>query len=89
MGTRWYVIYFFRSQYQTVTPADLQLATKPFHFPHTVIKEGKIIFKELEQIGKDANWLKNQIKNTYNPDIHEILLATIDDNDNIKICLYN
>ena len=36
---------FLDSQYQTVTPSDLQLATKPFHFPHTVIKEGKIISK--------------------------------------------
>ena len=80
---------FLDSQYQTVTPADLQLATKPFLFPHTVIKEGKIIFKELEQMGKDANWLKNQIKNTYNLDIHDILLATLDDNDHVKICLYN
>ena len=80
---------FLNSQYQTVTPSDLQLTTKTFLFPHTVIKEGKIIFKELAQMGKDANWLKHQIKNTYNLDIHDILLATLDDNDHIKICVYN
>ena len=80
---------FLESQYQTVTPADLQLSTKPFHFPPTVIKEGKIIFKELERIGKDVSWLKNQIKNTYNLDTYEILLATIDENNNVKVCLYN
>ena len=80
---------FLDSPYQTVTPEDLQLVTKPFHLPHAVIKEGKIIFKELDRIGKDANWLQNQIKNTYNLHIHEILLATIDDNNNVKVYLYN
>lgn len=80
---------FLDSQYQTVTPADLKLATKPFFFPHTVVKEGKIIPKELDKIGKDANWLKDQINNTYHVDIHNILLATVDDNDTVKICLYN
>ena len=78
--------FFLDTQYQTVTPADLQLSPKPFLFPHTVIKEGKINFKELEQMGKDANWLKDQIKNTYHVDIHNILLATVDDNDTMKIC---
>ncbi len=80
---------FLNSQYQTVTPSTLQLATKPFHFPQTIIKEGKILSEELHQTGKSESWLKNELKNTYNLDIHDILLATIDDNDNIKICLYN
>ena len=80
---------FLDSQYQTVTPSDLHLVTKPFHFPSTVIKEGKIIFKELDRIGKDSSWLKNEIKNTYNLNIHDISLATIDDNNNVKICLYS
>ena len=72
-----------------MTPGILQLTAKPFLFPHTVIKEGKINFKELEQMGKDANWLKDQIKNTYHVDIHNILLATFDDNDNVRIRSYN
>ena len=80
---------FLDSQYQTVTPVRFTANNKTLSFPHTVIKEGKIIFKELAQMGKDANWLKHQIKNTYNLDIHDILLATLDDNDHIKICVYN
>ena len=80
---------FLDSQYQTVTPSDLHLVTKPFHFPSPIIKEGKIMFKELDRMGKDSSWLKNEIKQTYNLDIHDILLATIDNNDNVKICLYN
>ena len=80
---------FLDSQYQTVTPSTLQIATKPFHFPHPIIKEGKILSEELNQTGKNESWLKNEIKHTYNLDIHDILLATIDDNDHVKICLYH
>lgn len=80
---------FLDSQYQPVTPSDLKLVTQTFHFPSTVVKEGKIISKELDRMGKDASWLKNKIKNTYSLDIHDILLATLDNHDNIKIFLYH
>jgi uncharacterized membrane protein YcaP (DUF421 family) len=82
------VSFFLKPQHQALTPADMQLVTKPFAFPKTVIKEGKIDFNELNQIGKDEMWLKNRIKITYNADVNDILLATIDNNDNIKIFLY-
>jgi uncharacterized membrane protein YcaP (DUF421 family) len=82
------ISFFLKSQHQALTPADIQLVTKPFAFPRTIIKEGKIDFSELNQIGKDEMWLKNRIKITYNADINDILLATIDNNDNIKIFLY-
>lgn len=80
--------FFINPQYQPVTPSDLQITTKPFRYPSTVIKEGKIDRKELNRTGKDELWLTNEIKNTYNVDIKEILLATMDHNDHIKIFLY-
>jgi uncharacterized membrane protein YcaP (DUF421 family) len=82
------ISFFLNPQHQALTPADIQLVTKPFAFPRTIIKEGKIDLNELNQIGKDEIWLKNKIKITYNVEINDILLATIDDNDNIKIFLY-
>jgi uncharacterized membrane protein YcaP (DUF421 family) len=82
------ISFFLNPQHQALTPSDMQLATKPFAFPRTIIKEGKIDFHELNQIGKDEMWLKNKIKITYNVDVNDILLATIDNNDNIKIFLY-
>jgi uncharacterized membrane protein YcaP (DUF421 family) len=83
------ISFFLNPEHQALTPADMQLATKPFAFPRTIIKEGKIDLNQLNQIGKDEMWLKNKIKITYNADVNDILLATIDDNDNIKIFLYN
>lgn len=79
---------FLEPEYQSVTPTDLQLATKPFHFPHTVIKDGHIISEELKKIGKDTNWLQEQLKNKYDLDHpRNILLATIDEHHNVKIFL--
>ena len=82
------ISFFLHPQHQALTPADMQLAAKPFSFPRTIIKEGKIDFHELKQIGKDEMWLKNTIKMTYNADISDILLATIDYNNTIKIFWY-
>jgi len=83
------ISFFLHPQHQALTPADMQLAAKPFSFPRTIIKEGKIDFHELKQIGKDEMWLKNTIKMTYNAEISDILLATIDPNDTIKIFWYD
>jgi uncharacterized membrane protein YcaP (DUF421 family) len=79
---------FLKPQHQTVTQADMQLAPKPFIFPRTVVKEGKIDVNELVQTGKDDIWLKNVIQTAYSVSIEDVLLATIDHNDHVKIFLY-
>ena len=81
------ISFFLLPQYQAVTPADIQLTTKPFSFPITLIKEGKIDFHELNRVGKDEEWLKKRIS-VYNSDVAGILLATIDNNGDIKVFLY-
>lgn len=75
-------------QHRMLTPLDLKIATKPFTFPRTVIKEGKIDYEELTQSGKDESWLVSQLKTTYNANIKEILLATLDNADKMKILWY-
>ncbi|KMY48783.1 DUF421 domain-containing protein [Peribacillus loiseleuriae] len=82
------ISFFMNPQYQAVTPSDLHIETKAFHYPTTIIKEGKIDHNELNRIGKDELWLINTIRNTYNLDVKEILLATIDQNDHIKFFLH-
>lgn len=79
---------FLNPQNQAVTSADMELQTKPFDFPRTIIKEGRIEVNELNQIGKDEIWLKNIIKIKFNAEANEILLATIDKSNNVKIFLY-
>ncbi|MFJ7637679.1 DUF421 domain-containing protein [Peribacillus sp. NPDC097206] len=82
------ISFFLLPQYQSVTPGDIKLTTKPFSFPITIIKEGKIDFHELNRVGKDEGWLKRKVT-MYNADIADILLATIDTNGNVKVFLYS
>jgi uncharacterized membrane protein YcaP (DUF421 family) len=80
---------FLYPQHQPITHSNFTSTIKPFHFPKTIIKERKIDYNELRQLGKDKQWLLNRIKTTYNVELNDILLATIDNNENLKIFLYN
>ena len=81
------ISFFLSPQFQALTPEDMQLVKKPFSFPKIIIKEGKIDFNELHQTGKDNTWLENKFS-IFNVKAHDILLATIDNNDELKIYRY-
>jgi uncharacterized membrane protein YcaP (DUF421 family) len=82
------ISFFLSPQLQAITPEDMQLIKKPFSFQSIIIKEGKIDFQELRRLGKDNLWLENKIS-ILNVEIHDILLATLDDSDDMKIYLYD
>ena len=79
---------FLKPQQQTVTKADLQIPSNPFYFPRTVVKEGKLDFNELNELGKDEVWLKSKLQEKYKGELNNILLATIDQTDKLNIFLY-
>lgn len=79
---------FLFPQYNTITPMDIELAVKPLFFPMPIIKEGQIDVEILHQIGKDEVWLEERIQSLFIGDLKEILLATIDSNDKMKIFTY-
>ncbi len=81
------ISFFLSPQFQALTPEDMQLVKKPFSFPKIIIKEGKIDFNELHQTGKDNTWLENKFS-IFNVKARDILLATIDNNDELKIYRY-
>lgn len=82
------ISFFLSPQLQPVTPEDMQLITKPFSIPRIIIKEGKIDLDELQKSAKDTTWLNNKLE-IMNVDVHNVLLATIDTNDDFKMYLYN
>ncbi|MED3882549.1 DUF421 domain-containing protein [Priestia megaterium] len=83
------VSFFLESQYQILTPKDMKLMTKPFSLPTTIIKDGKVDFEELKQTGKEEDWLKHHIRTVHGLEIKNILLATMDDNNNeVNVFLY-
>ncbi|MGG3563873.1 YetF domain-containing protein [Neobacillus rhizosphaerae] len=79
---------FLDPKYQPITPSTMQIMTEPFDLPRTIIKEGKIISNELLQTQKDEDWVISKLENLYKSDIKNVLLATVDKNDNLKIFLY-
>ena len=81
------ISFFLSPQFQALTPEDMQLVKKPFSFPRIIIKEGKIDFNELHQTGKDNTWLENKFS-IFNVKARDILLATIDNSDELKIYRY-
>ena len=82
------ISFFLSPQLQALTPEDMQLIKKPFAFQRVIIKEGKIDVSELHALGKDIEWLKHKFS-LYNVEAYNILLATLDDSDDMKIYLYD
>jgi uncharacterized membrane protein YcaP (DUF421 family) len=79
---------FLDPKYEPVTHAALQIETEPFDLPRTIVKEGKINAKELQQIQKDEEWVVSSIRRAYQTEVKDVLLATLDRKENLKVFLY-
>ena len=79
---------FLDPKYNPLTPAYYQLITEPFDLPKLIIKDGKLELKELKHINKDEEWVVSNLKIQYQTEIKNVLLATIDKKDNLKVFLY-
>lgn len=79
---------FLDPKYEAITPFTNNLAIEPFDLPKIIIKEGRINFQVLTEINKKEDWLITTIKNKYQTAVTNVLLATIDRKDNIKVFLY-
>ncbi|WP_044339750.1 DUF421 domain-containing protein [Rossellomorea aquimaris] len=79
---------FLKPPYQPVTQKDLSLSPKGFNLPMPIIEDRKINQTLLLELDKDENWLHDQLKTLYNVSVHDVLLATIDKQEHIKIYLY-
>ncbi|RLL43648.1 DUF421 domain-containing protein [Oceanobacillus piezotolerans] len=81
---------FLKNEHHPLTPTTFGQPVKPFHLPKTIIKEGKIDYKQLSQMGKDEEWLHQKISTTFtNIKLHDILLATVDENEKVNVFLYH
>jgi uncharacterized membrane protein YcaP (DUF421 family) len=79
---------FLDPKYQAITPSTYNLNTEPFDLPKTIVKEGRIDYQELTLMNKQEDWLINALKNQYHTDLKNVLLATIDRNNLLKVFLY-
>lgn len=81
------ISFFLSPEHQPVTKSDLNITSQPFSYPTTIIKEGKINYEVLSNSPYNEETLKNNIKTIYNVEINEILLATLDQNNQLEIFL--
>ncbi|MCA1055642.1 DUF421 domain-containing protein [Rossellomorea aquimaris] len=79
---------FHKPEHQPVTMKDYAPSHTPFDLPVPIIEEGKINNRELQHINKDETWLNQQLKLSYDTSVHDVLLATIDKQEKIKVYLY-
>lgn len=80
---------FLDSAYQALTPNDMNIPKDPFHLPVVVIREGEIDLKALHEINRTKGWLIDVLNKTYNKEVKDILLATVDANYNLHVCVMN
>jgi len=64
------------------------MKTEPFDLPQTVIKEGKIVYHTLKEKNKDEGWLVHTLNQTYQTEVQNVLLATIDGKTNLSVFFY-
>lgn len=74
--------------YNPITPADCQMKTEPFDLPKLIIQDGRINSKVLKQMYKDEDWVVSNLERLYQTEIKNVLLATLDEKENLKVFLY-
>ncbi|MEH7249811.1 YetF domain-containing protein [Neobacillus niacini] len=79
---------FLDPKYNPITPATYKMKPEPFDLPKTIIKEGTIYSNVLKQMNKDEVWIGDKLENLYHTNTKNVLLATIDQKDNLKVFLY-
>lgn len=79
---------FLDPKYEPITPSSLNIEIEPFNLSRTIIKEGKINFKELKELNKNENWIVSKLESLYHTEIKNVLLATLDNKNNLKVFLY-
>ncbi|MHC1684008.1 MAG: DUF421 domain-containing protein [Clostridiaceae bacterium] len=78
---------FLETEYQPITPNDMQITKSPFAIPMPVVREGEIDTHVLKDINKTKEWFIEVLNKNYNAELKDVLLATIDSNYNIQVYL--
>lgn len=52
-----------KSAYQKITQEDFNLPRTSVHVPVTIIRDGEVLQDELNNLGRDEQWIKFELKN--------------------------
>lgn len=64
-----------KSNYQKTTQEDFNMPQKIVHIPVTIVRDGELLKDELRDLGKNEEWLKDQLKAQKINDIRQVFIA--------------
>ena len=76
-----------KSQNAPLTPKDMAIPTEQSALEYNLIIDGVILEKNLKSYGKDEQWINSQLKSQGVKSARQVLLATGDSNNNLRIYL--
>lgn len=76
-----------KSQNAPLTPKDMAIPTEQSALEYNLIIDGVILEKNLKSYGKDEQWINAQLKSQGVKSARQVLLATGDNNNNLRIYL--
>lgn len=74
-----------KTEYRPVNVNDMKLKVKNEGLVSNVVIDSKIMFTNLRYMNKDEDWLKKQLKIKGYNDLSNILLVTLDNNEQVTI----
>ncbi len=77
-----------KTKYQKTTQEDFNLPITPIYVPVTLIRDGKVLWDELNDLGFDESWLKTQLKTQEIFEYHSVFLAEWLENDGLFVQTY-
>ncbi|RFB18165.1 DUF421 domain-containing protein [Bacillus sp. HNG] len=77
-----------KTKYQKTTVEDFNLPEKPVYVPVTLIRDGKVLWDEIKDLGFNETWLRNQLHSQNVTDYKDVFLAEWQEDDGIFVQTY-
>lgn len=74
-----------KAEYRPLNPCDMNLKVKKSGLCANIVIDGKIMYKNLENVYKDTKWLMKELKIRGYKDLKNILLVTLDSEGKITV----
>ncbi|MEH7238283.1 DUF421 domain-containing protein [Bacillus sp. JJ1562] len=74
-----------KTKYQKTTVEDFNLPDKPVFVPVTLIRDGKVLWDEIRDLGFNEAWLMNQLHSQNVSDYKDVFLAEWQEGDGIFV----
>lgn len=77
-----------KTPYQKTTVEDFNLPVKSVYVPVTLIRDGKVLWDEVNDLGFDEDWLKSQLLSKNVADYKSVFIAEWLEDDGIFVQTY-